>query len=185
MGAEIFVTVSSVKKREFLVENFKIPLSHIFSSRDTTFGENILRMTKIRGVDVILNSVSGEALRVTLQCLAPLGRFVEIGKRDLVQNNRLEMGKFSEAVSFSAVDIGILSTLRPDRFRILLKDVLDMFQRHEITPVPPIITYPMWGIQEALRTMQMGKHMGKIVIEPREGDLVQVHWRYDLKIEWR
>ena len=174
IGAEIFVSVGSTQKQEFLEREFGIPKSHIFSSRDTTFGEGILRVTQARGVDVILNSVAGEALRVTWDCLAPLGRFVEIGKRDLVQNNRLEMNKFLAATSFSAVEIGILAALKPDRFRMLLGDVIEMFRLGSIRPVSPIVTYPMSKVQEALRTMQMGKHMGKIVIKPEMGDVVQV-----------
>ena len=174
IGAEIFVTVGSTQKQEFLEREFDIPRSHIFSSRDTTFGEGLLRVTQNRGVDVILNSVAGEALRITWDCLAPLGRFVEIGKRDLVQNNRLEMNKFLAATTFSAVEIGILAALKPDRFRMLLGDVIAMFRHGRIRPVSPIVTYPMSRVQEALRRMQMGKHMGKIVIKPEVGDVVQV-----------
>ena len=174
IGAIVFVTVGSTQKQEFLMRTFDIPRSRIFSSRDTSFGEGLLRVTHDRGVDVVLNSVAGEALRVTWDCLAPFGRFVEIGKRDLVQNNRLEMQKFLDGVSFSAVDIGLLAKMKRNQFRMLLDDVIEMFRLEKIRAVSPIVTYPISKVQEALRTMQMGKHMGKIVINPQIEDVVQV-----------
>ena len=174
IGAIVFVSVGTIQKKDFLMRTFNIPRSHVFSSRDTSFGEGLLLVTQNRGVDVVLNSVAGEALRISWDCLAPLGRFVEIGKRDLVQNNRLEMQKFSVAASFSAVDIGILSVMKPDQFRMLLGDVIEMFRLEKIRPVSPITVYPISKVQEALRTMQMGKHMGKIVIKPHRDDVVQV-----------
>ena len=174
IGAQIYVSVGSTEKRDFLEQNFDIPRSHIFSGRDITFGKGILRATNDRGVDVMLKSVSGEALRVGWECLAPLGRFVEIGKRDLIQNNRLEMKKFSEAASFSAVDISILASSKPDQCSILLHDVIEMFRLEQLSTVSPIITFPMAKVQEALRTMQTGTHMGKLVIEPDSKDIVQV-----------
>ena len=174
IGAEVFVTVGSIEKRDFIMDNFGVPQSHIFSSRDITFGQGVLRATNNKGVDVVLNSVAGESLRVTFECLAPLGRFVEIGKRDLVQNNRLEMKKFSEGVTFSAVDIVIVSSLRPKKCQQLLRDVVEMLRVGKIRPVSPITTYSMSEVQDALRKMQMGRHIGKLVIEPKVEDVVQV-----------
>ena len=43
---------------------FGVPEEHIFSSRDLTFVKGIMRVTNNRGVDVVLNSLSGEVCRV-------------------------------------------------------------------------------------------------------------------------
>ena len=79
LGLEVFTTVGSQAKREFLQQEYSIPDDHIFSSRDASFADGIKRMTGGRGVDIILNSLSKELLRKTWDCLAPFGTFVEIG----------------------------------------------------------------------------------------------------------
>lgn len=59
-GADIYVTVSSPEKMKFLLETYGISENHVFSSRDTSFAENLMDMTNGRGVDVVLNSTAGE-----------------------------------------------------------------------------------------------------------------------------
>lgn len=82
-GAEIFVTVSTEAKKKLLMDLYGIPETNFFSSRTLAFKDGIMRMTKGRGVDIVLNSMSGEALRCSWECIAPLGRFIEVGKRDI------------------------------------------------------------------------------------------------------
>lgn len=91
IGAEIFATVGSEEKRKLLVNEYNISEDHIFSSRDTSFAKGIIRMTKGRGVDVVLNSLAGEALRMSWHCLADWGRFLEIGNTDILANTGLDM----------------------------------------------------------------------------------------------
>ena len=186
LEAEIFTTVGSVEKKDFIQKTYNIPETHIFSSRDTTFEQGVLRATNNNGVDVVLNSVAGESLRLTWNCLAPLGRFVEIGKRDLVMNNRLEMEKFSQSVTYAAVDLGVVASLKPKRFQTLLTAVLRLHQSGAVQPVSPITTYSMSEVEKALRLMQSGKHMGKVVIEAQAQDVVQVEKpTTSPNLEWR
>ena len=96
VGAEIFATVGTLEKKSLIMSQFGIDEDHIFSSRDDTFAKGIMRRTKGKGVDVIMNSVSGDALRLTWNCIAPFGRFVELGKRDFTVNSRLEMRHFEK-----------------------------------------------------------------------------------------
>lgn len=172
---EIFVTVGSLEKKAFLVERYDIPEDHIFSSRDTTFEQNLRDRTNGRGVDVILNSLAGDALSLSWrECLAPLGRFIEIGKRDLALNNNLEMEKFMESVTFAGVDLGVLASKKPKVFNALLKHVLKLHDMGALVPVSPITTYSMSELQKAMRLMQSGQHMGKVVITAGSSDIVQV-----------
>lgn len=83
VGAEIFVTVGSQEKKDHVQKLYGIPDDHIFNSRDLSFVDGIRRMTKGQGVDVILNSLAGEALRESWNCLAWFGRFIELGKKDI------------------------------------------------------------------------------------------------------
>ena len=105
VGAEIFVTVGTSEKKGLLMDKYKIPESNIFSSRDTKFARGIMNITNGKGVDVIMNSLSGEALRETWTCIAPFGRFIELGKRDFTINSRLEMRHFERNVSFIGLDV--------------------------------------------------------------------------------
>ena len=82
LGAEIYVTVGSEDKASFLVKEFRIPRNRIFNSRDGSFLKGIMDATNGSGVDLVINSLSGELLSTSWKCVAPDGAMVEIGKRD-------------------------------------------------------------------------------------------------------
>lgn len=103
--AEIFATVGSEDKVQYLVKTFNIPRSHIFNSRNESFAEGLMRETKGEGVDLVLNSLSGELLHASWRCVAPFGKFVEIGKRDLIGLGKLDMDVFLANRSYCCVDI--------------------------------------------------------------------------------
>lgn len=105
MKYQIFVTVGTDDKREFLANNFGIPENRMFNSRNTKFADEIRRATGGRGVDVILNSLIGELLDETWRLTADGGVMVEIGKRDIVDRNTLAMEPFDRNCSFRAVDL--------------------------------------------------------------------------------
>ena len=102
--AEILVTVGTEQKVEHLMKTFNIPRNRIFSSRDTSFVEGVMRETQRNGVDLVLNSLSGELLHATWQCVAPFGKMVEIGKRDLIGFGKLDMSVFLANRSYCCVD---------------------------------------------------------------------------------
>ena len=172
--AEVFATVGSLDKKSLIMQTYGIPEDHIFSSRDTSFQQELMTMTSQKGVDVVLNSTAGEVLRQSWRCLAPLGRFIEIGKRDISQNSNLEMEKFVDSVSFSAVDLGVVEASKPQLFKRILSDVIKMYGDNSIRLITPISVFPISEVQQAMRLMQSGKHTGKIVIEATSDSTVQV-----------
>ena len=88
MGCNVFTTVGSAAKREFLKKEFpQLEDSHIGNSRDCSFEDMVMFQTNGRGVDIVLNSLADEKFKASVRCLADFGRFVEIGKYDIVQNN--------------------------------------------------------------------------------------------------
>jgi NADPH:quinone reductase-like Zn-dependent oxidoreductase len=105
LGAEIYATVSTDNKVQFLMETFNIPRHRILQSRDSSFVEDIKRETGGKGVDLVLNSLSGELLHATWTCVAEFGRMVEIGKRDLLGGGKLDLQTFLANRSYSCVDI--------------------------------------------------------------------------------
>jgi len=174
LGAEIFATVGSDEKKQLIMSQYGIPEDHIFDSRNLSFANGIKRMTQGRGVDVVLNSLAGEALRETWHCLAMFGRFIEIGKKDIVGNTGLDMAPFMNDLTFASVNlVGIYRHNIPLASR-LLSDVMDLVNQGVIRPVTPITVYPYSQIESAFKLMQLGKHMGKIVLKPSDDDLVPV-----------
>ena len=82
LEAEVYASVSSESKAEFLVKEFGIPRNRIFNSRDNSFLHGIMEATHNSGVDLVLNSLSGELLSASWKCVALDGAMIEIGKRD-------------------------------------------------------------------------------------------------------
>ncbi len=118
---EVYVTVGSAHKADYLVERYGIPRSRIFHSRDASFVADVMRETRGRGVDLVLNSLSGELLHESWKCVAKYGAMLELGKRDIMGSARLNMRPFQENRSFHGID---LSQLGMERLMDLQKYVL-------------------------------------------------------------
>lgn len=164
-GAEIFATVGSEAKKSVLINEYGIQADHIFYSRDTSFAKGIMRMTENRGVDVILNSLAGESLVASWECIAPYGRFIEIGKKDILSNSKLPMYPFRKNTSFSCLDGFTLQAERPMQVRESFKTILNLFAEGKLHAVRPLHSYSISNVEEAFRLMQDGKIAGKIVLE--------------------
>jgi NADPH:quinone reductase-like Zn-dependent oxidoreductase/SAM-dependent methyltransferase len=172
-GAEVFATVGFDDKKKFLMEKFGIPDDHIFYSRNTSFAPGIMRVTNGYGVDVVLNSLSGDGLRASWECVAPYGRFVEIGKADIMANSSLPMACFAKNVTFSAVDLVHLSQSNEDLTASLLKSTLGLLEQGAQHP-SPLHVYPVSKVEDAFRFLQGGKNTGRIVIGIDPNDIVPV-----------
>jgi NADPH:quinone reductase-like Zn-dependent oxidoreductase/SAM-dependent methyltransferase len=164
-ACRIFVTVGNEEKRAFIRERFGIADDDIFSSRDLEFSNQIPRRTSGQGVDVVLNSLSGEALQKSCSLLAPFGRFVEIGKKDLISDARLEMGCLEKNVSFMTVDLTLLAKLKPAVHQALFHAVFDLISRDEVKVLSPIKVNSVSDLGASVRLMQTGKHMGKLLLK--------------------
>lgn len=164
IGAEIFVTAGSPAKRDFLHEEFGIPRDHIFSSRTTEFRDGILAVTNGKGVDVIVNSLSGDILQATWAVIADFGHFIEIGKRDLLQNNYLTMRPFDRNVTFCGVDLRTRFQKKPEEHRECLANMIDLVNKGVIKPIRPVTAVPVSQIAVGMRKLQSGQNIGKIVI---------------------
>ncbi|KAI2959036.1 hypothetical protein CBS147322_1358 [Aspergillus niger] len=167
MGAEIYATVGSEEKKQMLIDRYCIPASRIFYSRNTEFGPCVREATGGRGVDVVLNSLAGDFLRETWDCLAPFGRFIEIGKRDITSNTRLEMGKFEYNCTFSSLDLTLVADQKGKVLNRVFTAVMRMFAQGRLTPVYPVTTVGIAEVESVLRKLQSGKTTGKVVVDHR------------------
>ena len=152
IGAKSCATVGSAGKKEHLVKTYGLDPESIFFSRNTSFGRNIREATKT-GVDVVLNLLSGDALRVGWDCLA-IGRiFIEIGKADVQSNSRLEMAQFAKNANFTAVDLVLVFETKPHLCRRLLSNILSLFRDGSIKTVDPVATYSIQDVEKAFRSL--------------------------------
>ncbi|EGE05508.1 fatty acid synthase S-acetyltransferase [Trichophyton equinum CBS 127.97] len=164
LGAQIFATVGNEEKVEHLVNKFGIPRHHIFNSRNADFLPGIMRETGGRGVDVVLNSLSGKLLHTSWQCVAPFGKMVELGKRDFLSNGRLDMAPMIQNRSFIGFDLGHWLNATDATLRQMKEKFLSWYNQGNMKPIRPIKVYDAADVSEAFRYMQQGTHMGKIVI---------------------
>ncbi|KAG8533450.1 putative PKS/NRPS-like protein biosynthetic cluster [Bacidia gigantensis] len=174
IGATIYVTVGTPEKIAFLEKTFGIPRSHILNSRDLSFRPKIMELTEGKGVDVIVNSLAGDALRESWRCIAMFGRFIELGKKDSIDKANLGMAPFEKSASFIAVGFDLFG-LHKDRIPgEALRNVIDLFAQKKLSPIEPITVYEMPEVEKAFRFMQSGTHIGKIVINVIKDCIVPV-----------
>ncbi|KAK0611193.1 hypothetical protein B0T14DRAFT_548500 [Immersiella caudata] len=175
-AAAIYCTVGTEGKKRLLMETYGIPEEHILNSRDLSFAAGIRRLTNGKGVDVILNSLAGEALRQTWLCMAPFGRFIEPGRQDMFGNTGLDMAPFLCNTTFAGVNMRGVIAPGPRCARVA-EDVMRYY--HEgVAKIPqPVNVMSFAQTEEAFRTMQSGKHMGKIVLTPSPNDIAPMALR--------
>ncbi|KAK4231078.1 putative polyketide synthase [Podospora fimiseda] len=165
IGAEVYITVGTQKKIDYAVQVLGIPRHHIFSSRNETFVQDVARMTNGRGVDVVLNSLSGMLLHSSWECLAEFGKMIEIGKMDIIGRGSLDMEPFLLNRSFCCVDLRQLLRKRPEETqRILLRVFDDISQGNLRIPEPPTV-FDAVDAAAAYRWLQRGDHIGKAVVK--------------------
>ena len=155
-------------KKKYLVEKYGVKPCNIFNSRDTSFLEGILTATARRGVDVVINSLTGDQLHATWKCCAAFGRFVEIGKRDLSTAGRLDMSQFLKNSTFTAFDLSHLYNTDNKQhhtlWKQLLSEVMTLYRKGTITKFEPLKVFDISETTQAFRYFSSRSRMGKIAI---------------------
>ena len=159
-GAEIFATAGSGVKRDIVR---LLGADHVLDSRTLDFAGEILARTAGRGVDVVLNSLAGEAMQRSLRILRPLGRFLELGKRDYYENSRIGLRPFRNNISYFGIDVDQLMLERPAYTRRMMRDLLALFEEGVLSPLP-YRAFAAAEAEAAFRCMQQSRHVGKIVL---------------------
>ncbi|HEY5706234.1 MAG TPA: SDR family NAD(P)-dependent oxidoreductase [Terrimicrobiaceae bacterium] len=172
LGAEVIATAGSPAKRAVLET---LGVKHVIDSRRADFAHAVMELTGRRGVDVVLNSLAGDAIPMGLSCLAEFGRFIEIGKRDIYQNTRIPLWPLRRNASFHVVAMDAVFGGDEKLARQLLQEVTEMVEQGVFSPLP-FRSFPACRADAAFRLMAQGKHIGKVVLAfserfvPRRGD---------------
>jgi len=170
-GAEILATAGSQEKRDYLRE---LGVEHVMDSRSLDFAPQTMAATDGCGVDVVLNSLAGPALRAGLDVLAVGGRFIELGKRDIYADTKLGMSPFKRNITVSSVDLDLVLRTKPDLARTLLGEVAEELTAGRLDALPRM-EFPLEQAADAFRLMAAAKHVGKLVLTvPETGSAVAV-----------
>jgi NADPH:quinone reductase-like Zn-dependent oxidoreductase len=153
-GAEIYATVGNEEKREFLRS---LGVTHLMDSRSLSWADDVMGLTG-DGVDVILNSLTGEAIPKGLEVLRGLGRFIEIGKRDIYANSKIGLFPFHKAISFHGIDLAF----RPE-VAASVTELFDLLADGTFKPLPTR-AFPIGELPAAFKFMSSGTHIGKIAL---------------------
>ena len=159
-GAEIFATAGTPEKRTHLAE---LGIEHVMDSRSLDFADEVLAATGGEGVDVVLNSVTGPAQRAGLSLLRTGGRFLEIGKRDIYADHKIDLAPFRHNIAFASIDLSLVV----DRLTALTASMVDEIERAvaegALQPLP-FTEHAVDDLPEAFRALGAGQHVGKFVV---------------------
>lgn len=158
LGAEVFATAGTVDKRELVR---LLGADRIFDSRSLKFADEILE--SCGGVDVVLNSLAGEAMRRNVRLLRPFGRMIELGKRDFYENTRVGLKPFRNNISYFAFDADQLIARRPEVARRVFAELMALFASGALRPLP-YRGFDASNVEAAFRQMQASRHVGKLVV---------------------
>ncbi|KAJ3579321.1 hypothetical protein NPX13_g1244 [Xylaria arbuscula] len=173
IGANVLATVGAAAKRAFLVERYGIPEQHIFYSRDASFVDGVKRATQGKGVDVVLNSLSGKLLVASWEIIADFGRFVEIGRKDIDSRGHLPMFPFIKNAMFAGVDLAaMIDGTGTGKLSGTLQRIFDMMESGILRPSHPVQTFSFAQAHEGFRLLLSGKSTGKIVLTVGKDDIV-------------
>lgn len=164
-GAEVFASASSAQSRELLHD---MGINHIYDSGDTEWAEQIRRATNGRGVDVVINSVTGAAQHAGMRLVSPAGHFIDIGGQDT--EGQPGIVPLQRNISMHSVELGALTLARPQRVHDLLVTVFRTIADGTL-PAPHCTRHAFADVATALPDVRTGNHIVEI---PRAGHTVAV-----------
>jgi len=167
IGADVFATAGSEAKRDYLKT---LGVKHVMDSRSLEFSDQVMKITGNEGVDVVLNSLAGEAVIRGLSVLRKGGRFIELGKAEVLREDQRD--RLADGVLYFPIDLGEEAEREPAAFGSMLADLTGELARGELK-FPPARVFSFENVIDAFRLMKDAGHIGKIVIA-RDGDALSV-----------
>ena len=169
-GARIIATAGTPEKKALLKS---LGIEYIAHSRDLAFAKQVRAWTNGKGVDIVINAIAGESLFQSFNVLAPFGRFIEVGKRDIAENTGLPMNNFNKSLTFAAIDIDLMLKLKPAKAQSLLHAIGEAFEAGHFYAMPTQV-YDAAQVADAFQLMRQSKHIGKVMLRLKDQD-IQVH----------
>ncbi|MGC0374056.1 SDR family NAD(P)-dependent oxidoreductase [Streptomyces sp. SAI-229] len=158
-GARVIATAGTETKRDLLRT---LGAEHVLDSRSLDFVPRVRELTGGRGVDVVVNSLSGEAIAHGLGLLRPNGRFIELGKKDIFLNNPITLRPFDRSLTFIGFNLDAVID-DPELGALLLTDFEAEAASGTYRPLPHTV-HPAARVEEAFHLLQHSRHTGKVVV---------------------
>jgi acyl transferase domain-containing protein/acyl carrier protein len=159
-GLEVLATAGSPAKREYL---HSLGISHVFDSRSLAFADEVRRATRDQGVDLVLNSLTGPAIAASLSLLRTNGRFLEIGKAEML--TPAQVTAINPRAKYFAIDLAEQIARNPQGVRPLFVQIMRQLADGQLQPLPAK-TFPLALANEAIEHMARARHIGKVVLLP-------------------
>lgn len=157
LGANVYATASKAKWPALRALGIEQPMD----TRSSGFGEQLREQTDGKGADVILNSLTGDFITEGLQALCSGGHFLEIGKREILDDNQL--AAIRDDVRYDVVDLIGVAHKHPQRIQDMFSDMLPHFESSALMPLP-YTTFSLEQATSAFHLMQRTAHIGKVVL---------------------
>ncbi len=164
VGAEIYATAGSEKKRSFLKQ---LGVKHIMDSRNTDFENYIKKFTNERGVDIILNSLTGKALSGSFNCIAENGYFLEMGKAEIWSPEKIK--ELNKEFNYLPFDLAEVAQQEPAFIHNMFTELNTEFEAEALAYLP-YQSFEIENSREAFRFMSQAKHIGKVIITQKNND---------------
>ena len=155
-GLEVFATASRGKWDTLRAMGFDD--DHISDSRSCEFEDEFRTVTGGRGVDVVLDSLSGDFVDASLRLVAPGGVFLEMGKTDV--RDPEVVAREHAGVRYRAFD---LFEAGPERIQQMLDELAALFGDDVLQPLP-VTRFDVRRAPAALRYLSQARHVGKVVM---------------------
>jgi acyl transferase domain-containing protein len=159
-GGEVFATAGSPEKRAYLRT---LGVQHVLDSRSLAFADEIMQITNGEGVDIVLNSLAGEAQELSLRVLRSFGRFLEIGKRDILEKKKLGLLPFERCLTFCAIDIDQLMRRDKPLIQQMMSELRQSFEEGIYHPLP-YQPFLLSQVVDAFQYLQQSRQIGKVVV---------------------
>ncbi|KAJ5546921.1 Acyl transferase/acyl hydrolase/lysophospholipase [Penicillium frequentans] len=174
LGAFIYTTVSTVEERDLIISEYGIPPECIFSNRDLGFSKAVMRTTNAVGVNVVFNTLTGEAMQESLACVAPFGHFIHVSNKNALVETVIDLAAMQKCVTVTNVDIELLMTDRPELIGQLIGDALKLYAEGKINQVQPFTVMSFAQITDGVQTLQGNEVKGKNVFAPKLSDKISL-----------
>ncbi|KAJ5592205.1 hypothetical protein N7537_009109 [Penicillium hordei] len=171
LGARVYATAETPSRRAWVLQ---MGVEAVLDPTSVSFHDQLKAVTGDQGMDVVLNSLSSTMFPQSVVCLAPFGRFLEIGSTDIYRNTKLGLEQFSRNGSFFVVDVDRLAIEKPDLHCRMINEVCALLANGQLVPLP-VTTYPITEVSTALKAVSRSTVIGNIAVElPDNTEVVTV-----------
>jgi NADPH:quinone reductase-like Zn-dependent oxidoreductase/acyl carrier protein len=160
-GAEVLASAGSEEKRDYLR---RLGVRHVFDSRRVPDAAAVRAATEGHGVDLLLNSLTGEFIDAGIDALATGGRFLEIGLRELRTPEQVRARR--DDIAYHALLLGDWCRNDPAAVRAMYDALVAALDAGRIPP-PAVRAFPLADAPRAFRFMAQARHIGRIALTHR------------------